>query len=501
MHSHNRAPYLSVVIAARNDNHGGDMLHRMQAMLDSWIVQAEQYELESEIVVVEWNPPEDRPRLREALRWPQFAERCDVRFIEVPSAVHASLRNSAAIPLHQMTAKNAGIRRSRGEFVLATNLDVICSAELMRFLAQRELQPGAMYRMDRYDVSRDLPMHASIDELLEFCSTHRLRVFAREGDFQLSPDGTRMLEAEDIISKDCGAYFGAGWSPVESSLGERYRWVDPEAEFWIDQRGAGARGIALDAEVGPSAGSDPVAIEIVDQMGSLVAEGEVRGRCRLHACFRRPLSGRVLFRTRGRTFPLSNHPRIVNLRVFTVDLPKHDHADATPSGRLQVIDSGDAFDWSRSQSPASPEASAVKNADHLHANAAGDFTLLSRTNWFALRGYAELPISPLHMDYLFCYSAYHAGLRESILSEPMRIYHVEHASGAGWTPEGEPERAARVRRAGIAEMTHAYVARFVDLMRRYDGPILFNGTNWGMGDFHFTERTLSADTLPSASSS
>ena len=492
--SRSRPPYLSVVVAARNDNHGGNMLVRMQAMLDSWLIQAERCGFNLEIVIVEWNPPQDRPRLKEVLQWAQRTTMCDVRFIEVPPTTHASFRNSPAIPLHQMIAKNVGIRRSRGEYILATNLDIICSSELMRFLARRELTPGGMYRMDRYDVSRDLPKLASIDELLEFCSTHCLRVFAREGDFPLSPSGARMLETEDIISKDCGAYFGVGWSPVESSLGERYRWVGSEAEFWIDPRRAVARGITFDAEIGPSAGSDPVAIEILDQSGSLVAEGEARGRCRLHARFPRALSGRLLVRTRGRNVPLSTHPRIANLRVFTLDLPNQDHADATPPGHLEAIDAGQRFDWSRSLSPASPHASAIKNSAHLHANAAGDFTLLARTNWLALRGYAEFQIWPMHVDYLLCYAAHHAGIRETILGDPMRIYHVEHSSAAGWSPEGETERATRLRRTGVSEMTHGYVAHFVDLMRRYDAPILFNGTDWGMGDRQFAEQIISAGT-------
>ena len=39
------APYISMVVAARNDNHGGNMLGRMQACLDSWMFQAQRYDL------------------------------------------------------------------------------------------------------------------------------------------------------------------------------------------------------------------------------------------------------------------------------------------------------------------------------------------------------------------------------------------------------------------------------------------------------------------------
>src|SRR5262249_40140089 len=78
-------PYLSIVVAARNDNHGGNMLVRMQAFLDSWIGQAKRYNLPSEMIVVEWNPPADRGPLRDELRWPSDTSPCDVRFIQVPA--------------------------------------------------------------------------------------------------------------------------------------------------------------------------------------------------------------------------------------------------------------------------------------------------------------------------------------------------------------------------------------------------------------------------------
>jgi len=42
--------------------------------------------------------------------------------------------------LYQMIAKNAGIRRARGEYVLATNIDILFSSELACFFAARRLQ-------------------------------------------------------------------------------------------------------------------------------------------------------------------------------------------------------------------------------------------------------------------------------------------------------------------------------------------------------------------------
>ena len=96
------APYLSVVVAARNDDHGGNLSGRMQVFADAWINQAKRHTLSSELIVVAWNPPAGRDRLAQALRRPGDTGPCEVRFIEVSREVHDRLPNSATIPLHQL---------------------------------------------------------------------------------------------------------------------------------------------------------------------------------------------------------------------------------------------------------------------------------------------------------------------------------------------------------------------------------------------------------------
>ena len=134
------AQYLSLVVMARNDDHGGNLLDRMQAFVSGWLSQARRYSIPSELIIVEWNPPPDRPRLVEALEWPSDLGPCQVRLIEVPAELHARFAHAGALPLYQMIAKNAGIRRARGEYVLATNIDILFSSELACFFAARRLQ-------------------------------------------------------------------------------------------------------------------------------------------------------------------------------------------------------------------------------------------------------------------------------------------------------------------------------------------------------------------------
>ena len=123
-------PYLSVVVTSRNDDHGGDPLTRLQAFVNSFDAQCRLKGLDAEVIIVEWNPPLDKPRLQTLVRWPESCI-CDYRFVEVPPEIHNTLNGSDVLPLFQMIAKNVGIRRARGRFVLATNIDIIFSNELV----------------------------------------------------------------------------------------------------------------------------------------------------------------------------------------------------------------------------------------------------------------------------------------------------------------------------------------------------------------------------------
>lgn len=122
----------------------------MQLFVDGLADQAERLGLPVELILVEWNPPADRPPLANALRW-QPSDQFHPRIITVPREVHDSLPNANQLPLFQMIAKNVGIRRSRAHFILATNIDILLSDELFGFL-KRGLKPNAMYRTDRRDV-------------------------------------------------------------------------------------------------------------------------------------------------------------------------------------------------------------------------------------------------------------------------------------------------------------------------------------------------------------
>jgi hypothetical protein len=143
-------PRITVVATSRNDDHGVRPLDRMQLFVDGLADQAGRMRLPLELLVVEWNPPPNRPPLAAALRW-QHGPNFEPRIVTVPPDVHRELPHSEALPLFQMLAKNVGIRRARAPFVLATNIDVLLTDELFAYLTT-SLRDNAMYRVDRRDV-------------------------------------------------------------------------------------------------------------------------------------------------------------------------------------------------------------------------------------------------------------------------------------------------------------------------------------------------------------
>ncbi|MDO8730628.1 MAG: hypothetical protein Q7J69_05575 [Candidatus Omnitrophota bacterium] len=184
-------PYLSFVVAARNDNYGGDFLQRIQLYVDVLFRWCGKYQLDSELVVVEWNPPSERPPLREAVRWPG-AGWPRVRIVQVPQEMHRSYPNSDKMPMFEYIAKNVGLRRARGRFCLSMNPDTLVSESLVRFFSKKRFSEGSYYRVDRYDVDPSL-LRVPPEQLEPVCRSSWFRVHRRDGSFSRSEDRLRPL--------------------------------------------------------------------------------------------------------------------------------------------------------------------------------------------------------------------------------------------------------------------------------------------------------------------
>jgi len=549
------SPYLSLVVASRNDDHGGNPLGRMQIFLSGWLEQARRHNLPSELIVVEWNPPPDRPRLRDVLQWPDNFGPCEVRFIEVPPELHARYEHAGALPLYQMIAKNVGIRRARGQFILATNIDILLSDELVAWIASRSLKWDRMYRIDRHDAMSDVPPAASVQEQLEYCRTHLLRINAREGTYPVTAEGRPTLEKVDIAGSDSGISFGRGWYPVERYTdGEVFRWIGNEAEIHLTLP-LGPRSLRLDLEPGPGMGDGPLVLHIFDGAEKIsTTELKCRSELRIHFSSIDHSQRRLRFEIIGGGQLVGADPRPLNCRVLSVGW---DGADAVHPGTVtQTVRVGVGKrlgrTWRQLQAfvtrlatggplvtftfPVArpvrrvaafyvgrggftgmiqgalgrflellgirvkrlarqkPELRVVSppQVAHLHTNACGDFTLVAREHWFNLRGYPEFNQYSMNIDSVFCYAAHYAGAREELLREPMRIYHIEHGSGSGWTPEGQAALFSRLAARGIPYVPWDEVMGWAMQMSRLHCPIIFNHEDWGLAGFDLNECSLGA---------
>lgn len=153
-------PYLSVVVATRDDRHGGDPHARLNAALRVYKKQVETLRFGIEFIIVDWNSPRRSKGIFQKIKeWDLKSRYLKIQVIEVPPDIHEKI-DEAKIPFYQMIAKNVGIRRAKGEFILASNIDIFLDDSLIKFLSERKLRKKFMYRSDRFDLK-----HAFLREL------------------------------------------------------------------------------------------------------------------------------------------------------------------------------------------------------------------------------------------------------------------------------------------------------------------------------------------------
>ena len=210
---------LSVVAVSRNDNHGGDMLGRMQHFVNGFIAQCNRHNLPAELIMVEWNPPADRPALAEALSWPEDLGLAEVRIVTVPRELHSTLDHSDALPLYQMIGKNVGIRRARAPYVLATNVDILFNDALFKYMRD-QLKPGIVLRVDRFDVPPDVPHDVSFDEVISFCDRSFYHVGTRLGMFD-AKTGELLGIGDTLVGKVWAANYRSRLSAASEVKQER----------------------------------------------------------------------------------------------------------------------------------------------------------------------------------------------------------------------------------------------------------------------------------------
>jgi hypothetical protein len=160
----------SFIVATRNDNHGGNMKEKNQFFINRWALSVKKLDINCELIIVDWNSPK---KLRNTLIIPKLNKNQNIKIIEVPNKIHKKFKNSKKLNMFQMIAKNVGAQRALGEYLILTNVDIIFSENLLKFLKNKKLDENCIYRTDRYDINFNKFSNYKINEkVLETSITH-----------------------------------------------------------------------------------------------------------------------------------------------------------------------------------------------------------------------------------------------------------------------------------------------------------------------------------------
>jgi len=147
------APYVSIVLTGRNDGYGGDFIDRFFRTLRFNLQEFQARGITYELVFVEWGPPHGRPLLAERVfdEVPELEPAASAWYAVDPQ-YNAALSLNPRLQYLEFPAKNVGIRRARGRFILTSNCDVFFGRRICDVLEQRGLEPGVLYRAPRHDI-------------------------------------------------------------------------------------------------------------------------------------------------------------------------------------------------------------------------------------------------------------------------------------------------------------------------------------------------------------
>ena len=147
-------PVVSLVLTGRNDGYGGDFIARFFRSLRFNHQQLTARGIAYELVFVEWAPPSDARLIRD-----QIFDALPELDVAVCSWYVVDPRYQEVLSLNprleylEFPAKNVGVRRARGRFVLTSNCDVYFGRRIFDALADGTLEPRVLYRAPRHDLT------------------------------------------------------------------------------------------------------------------------------------------------------------------------------------------------------------------------------------------------------------------------------------------------------------------------------------------------------------
>ena len=108
---------------------------RTNLFIKSLAENCKKYKIKSELILVEWNQIPNEKTLSDRLNLISN-EYLHSKILPVNQKHHLKLPNSDRLHFFQMIAKNVGIRRALGKFILVTNIDVLINQNIYEFISK-----------------------------------------------------------------------------------------------------------------------------------------------------------------------------------------------------------------------------------------------------------------------------------------------------------------------------------------------------------------------------
>jgi hypothetical protein len=257
---------------------------------------------------------------------------------------------------------------------------------------------------------------------------------------------------------------------------------------------ARAARLALLVEPGPGQGGLPFTLVVrhLHNRDAVIARAPVQGLTYLEFDVPVPPGAitTLCFSSENPGLPTGADARVLNFRVFACGAgaarratPASKAAETSGWPALTIASRPVTKDWRFEMEPQRRQLADMGNPPFLHTNACRDFMLMAREHWFDLRGFGEVDTFSMHLDSLLCYSAHYSGAAEQVLRDPLRVYRLERSAEAGRTPEA----GSKLEAAASDDLVW-----LVGRMRSLQVPVIFNLTDWGLGDYHLAETSPAA---------
>jgi len=146
-------PKLSIVMVGRNDNYGGDFAQRLSSSVHNTFRHLSEHNMEAEVIFVNYNPLPSPP-METFIHWPLSTPMIRMVIVTVDHEEHLKLIATGGrkdVPVLEYVAKNVGIRRAKGQFILCMNPDILLPKGFFGMVAG--LRKDCYYRADRLDYS------------------------------------------------------------------------------------------------------------------------------------------------------------------------------------------------------------------------------------------------------------------------------------------------------------------------------------------------------------